>query len=155
VEGGEVYVTRFSRALRRRGVIPETDYVLHWLNPKYKATPGRIQSILASLSKNAGPVRSGAQYKRNLSQIGKYFLAGMDEPKEDPEKIIINKPKRDTGFRGPGIYTRKASGQLELIYRIINEPPTVPKKYDWSEARIGAFAQEKLPDLILGKLKTL
>jgi len=155
-EGGEVYVTRFSRALRRRGVIPETDYVLHWQNPKYKPTPGRIQSILASLSKNTGPVRSGAQYKRNLSQVGKYFLRGMDKIKPAGGAVVGERDNEsDNGYRGAGIYTRKASGQLELIYRIVRGLPEVPKKYDWSEQRIGAFAQEKLPDLILGKLKAL
>jgi hypothetical protein len=155
VAGGEVYVTRFSRALRRRGVIADNDYVMHWYNPKYKATPGRIQSILSSLSKSVGPVRSGAQFKRNLSQMGKYFILGGKSGSANARLAVDAPRKKDPDYQGYGIYTRTSGGQLDLVYRILREVPTVPAKYEWTEERIGAFAQEKLPDLIIGKLKTL
>lgn len=154
VEGTEVYVTRFSRSLRRAKLIGEDEYVLHWGNPKYKPTGGRIQSILAALRKNVGPVRGGAKYSRNLRQVNEFFFRGLDKPKESVD-IRKTPRKPEPGFKGPGIYTRKGGGQLELVYRVLREAPTVPAKYDWSERRIGAFAQEHLPKLILGKLAEL
>lgn len=153
--GGQVYVTRFSRSLRRAGLIGGSEYVLHWGNPKYKPTGGRIQQILAALRKSTGPMRSGAQYARNLKQINSFFLLGMDREKAKPDRIRVGRPRAQSGYKGPGIYTRKGSGQLELVYRVLREAPSVPAKYDWSERRIGAFAQEHLPGLILGKLAQL
>ncbi len=162
VTGGEVYVTRFSRALRRlpsSGGLQGSEYVMHWANPAYPSTPGRVTSILAALRGSAEPARTKAQLKRNTSAQGKYFLLGMDTlrlggGRQSEQGLVRRRPRRD-GFRGPGIYTRKGKGQLELVYRILDEPFRVERKYDWSEDRIGAFAQEKLPSPILEKLRTL
>ena len=154
VSGGEVYVTRFSRALRRlpgSGGLQGNEYVMHWANPAYPSTPGRITSILAALRSYTGPLRSGAAVKRAASAQGKYFILRKGK---ETDRSIIN-PPRDNGYRGTGIYTRKGKGQLELVYRILDKPFRVERKYDWSEDRIGAFAQEKLPSLILEKLRTL
>jgi hypothetical protein len=154
VTGGEVYVTRFSRALRRlpgSGGLQGNEYVMHWANPAYPSTPGRLTSILAALRGYTGPLRSGAAVKRAASAQGKYFL--LRNEKSTASSTVA--PRRNTGFRGSGIYTRKGKGQLELVYRILDEPFRVERKYDWSEDRIGAFAQEKLPSLILEKLRTL
>ena len=162
VTGGEVYVTRFSRALRRlpgSGGLQGNEYVMHWANTAYPSAPGRLTSILAALRGYTGPLRSGAAVKRAASAQGKYFLLGMDVlrlggGRQSEQGLVRRRPRRD-GFRGPGIYTRKGKGQLELVYRILDEPFRVERKYDWSEDRIGAFAQEKLPSLILEKLRTL
>ena len=159
VEGGPVYVTRFSRALRRIGGenrLGANEYVMHWANPKYPSTGGRINSILAALRGYTGPVRSGAQVKRAASAQGKYFMLGTEAKRQ--AAIVSDKPyreRRTNGYQGPGIYTRKASGQLELVYRVLAEPLTVDKKYEWNEQRIGAEAQARLPGLIMRKLETL
>jgi len=159
VTGGEVYVTRFSRALRR---IPNdnrligNEYVMHWANPKYPSTGGRINSILSSLRGYTGPLRSGAQVARGASAQGKYFMLGTEAKRQGAN--ASERPyreRRTNGYQGRGIYTRKASGQLELVYRVLAEPLRVGAKYEWNEQRIGAKAQELLPGLILEKLRSL
>lgn len=159
VAGGPVYVTRFSRALRRIGGenrLGANEYVMHWANPKYPSTGGRINSILAALRGYTGPVRSGAQVKRAASAQGKYFMLGTEAKQQaaepGPRRVA---GRRSNGYQGRGIYTRKASGQLELVYRVLAEPLRVGAKYEWNEDRIGAKAQELLPGLILEKLRTL
>lgn len=167
VTGGEVYVTRFSRALRRlqgpKGSrLLANEYVMHWANPAYPPTPGRITSILASLRGYSGPLKSGAAVKRAASAQGKYFFLGLNtvgdsrgaRDRNDVKKRGDSIRARLNGYRGAGIYTTKGK-QLELVYRIIESPFRVQPKYEWNEQRIGAFAQERLPGLILEKLKSL
>ena len=153
VTGGEVYVTRFSRALRRlqgANQLKPNEYIMHWANPAYPPTPGRITSILASLRGYSGPLKSGAAVKRAASAQGKYFLLRSKSGKAE-NKVA---PKRNMQFKGSGIYTYQGK-QLELVYRLLDSPFRVQPKYEWNEQRIGAFAQERLPGLILEKLKSL
>ena len=178
VQSGEVYVTRFSRALKRlsptnpnrlEGSGTEGEYVMHWSNPKYPATPGRISSILAGLRGYSGPLRSGAQVKRSMSAQQKYFMLGttyskrmkIDQKNEldavglrGADKIGRDRRMSGSGYRGAGIYTY-SNKRLELVYRIAMQPFAVTNKYHWDEDRIGAKAQELLPGLILEKLRTL
>lgn len=159
VEGGPVYVTRFSRALRRlsnENRLGSSEYVMHWANPMYPSTGGRINSILAALRGYTGPVRSGAQVKRAASAQGKYFMLGTDlQLRKSIKSKEPYRERRTNGYQGRGIYTRKASGQLELVYRVLSAPLEVDTKYEWNEDRIGGKAQQLLPGLILEKLRSL
>jgi hypothetical protein len=151
VTGGEVYVTRFSRALRRAGAIGPNEYILHWTNPAYKPTPGFISALTSAIGRNTGPVRAGRQYARNIKAQSKYFMLGRQQPRKTSNAVQSPRKFVDTGYKGPGIYTRKGD-KLSLIYRVISKPATVPKIYDWSERRMQQLADQHLPKLLLDKL---
>lgn len=151
VEGGDVYVTRFTRALRIAGAIEGSEYIFHWGNPKYKPTPGFISALTTALATGAGPVRSGAQYRRNLKASDRYFILDKAKASETRSATVSNRKYVDDGYQGPGIYTRKGK-KLDLIYRILKNTPRVPRKYDWSEGRMQRLADEHLPKLLLDKL---
>ena len=151
VDGGEVYVTRFSRALRRAGAIAPGEYVFHWGNDKYRPTPSFISALTSALGRSSGPIKSGRQYARNLKSTQKYFI--LDKRGSSGAKVAIKSPRRyvDDGYQGPGIYTRRGN-KNELVYRILDHVPTVAPKYDWSEERMAKLADQYVPDLLLKKL---
>lgn len=142
VSGGTVYVTRFSRALQRAGVIgrggePEQgQYVMHWANPRYKPTPSFISALQSALTANVGPLRSGRQYSRNLRSATKYFIRRSDGGKGRPTAI----------------FERKGNNKISYVYGILASAPSVRKKYDWSEQRMTATAEREIPKLLFSKL---
>lgn len=148
VSGGEVYVTRFSLALRRRNLIDSGDYALHWADTNYNATPGFIAKVLAALG-NTGPVASGRNYARDVARRKQFFILGRE--RTGGSANATKGSPRDTGFRGYGIYTTKG-GKNDLVFRILRKVPTVPKKYDWTEERMTRLANERLPKSLLDKL---
>ena len=150
VTGGPVYVTRFSRALRRAGAIHGQDYVAHWDQGVRKATPGFISSLVSALTTQTGPIRKGAQYARNLRSQNKYFIVGETKARTRSYRAP-GKPKGDSGYRGYGIYTKKGN-KLDLVYHILKKPPTVPAKYDWNLERMSLMAEDRIPVLLFGKL---
>jgi len=135
VDGGPVYVTRFSRALRRAGVIGPDQYSMHWANPKYKSTPSFISALTSALAVPSGPVKSGRQYARNIKTKSDFFIKRADKGK------------------GPaiGIFKRKAKS-LEKVYSILAKPPNVNAKYDWNLERMSLMAEDRIPILLFGKL---
>jgi hypothetical protein len=143
VTGGPVYVTRFSRALRRSGAIGPNQYAIHWDNPTYKPTPAFISALTSALARNAGPVPSGRKYARNIKARSEYFIkhANDDQP-------------NFFGDRGPaiGIMKRKGRNSLDLVYRILAAPPAVGGKYEWTEKRMALLAEDQIPLLLFGKL---
>ena len=152
VSGVEVYVTRLTRALRpeRGGPLKAGEYVLHWANPKYKPTRGLASAIVSALGKGTGPMKSGAEYARNLKARGKYFIEDRSGGK-DPSNFRRGASKPQEGYEGRGIYTYKGK-KLDLVYKILSKPPSVPAKYDWSLERMQRLADKHLPELLLGKL---
>jgi hypothetical protein len=143
VAGGPVYVTRFSRALRRAGAIGPQQYAVHWGNPKYKPTPSFISALTSALARSSGPVRSGRQYARNKGAADNFYIKY-----ENDDKLNV------FGGRGAaiGIMKRLSRDRLDLVYKILSQPPRVGAKYDWTEKRMTTLAYEKLPGLLLGKL---
>jgi hypothetical protein len=143
VAGGPVYVTRFSRALRRSGAIGPKQYVMHWVNPQYKPTPSFISALTSALAKPAGPVRSGRQFARNKRVAEDFFIKY-----ENDDKLNV------FGSRGAaiGIMKRKSRDRLDLVYKILSQPPTVGGKYDWTEKRMAMLAEDQIPLLLFGKL---
>jgi hypothetical protein len=150
VSGGPVYVTRFSRALRRAGAIQGQEYVVHWDKGTRKATPGFISSLVSALTTQTGPIKKGAQYARNLRSQNKYFIVDETQPRTRSYKAS-SKSKGDSGYRGYGIYTKKGN-KLDLVYHILKKPPTVKGKYDWNFERMSKLAEDQIPILLFGKL---
>ena len=143
VAGGPVYITRFSRALRRSGAIGPNQYIMHWANPAYKPAPGFISALVSALAKPSGPVRSGRQYARNKRAAEDFFIKY-----ENDDKLNA------FGSRGAaiGIMKRKSRDRLDLVYKILSAPPTVGAKYDWTEKRMAPLAEDQIPLLLFGKL---
>jgi hypothetical protein len=135
VSGGPVYVTRFSRALRRSGAIDDGQYAVHFGNPKYKPTPSFISALTSALARPSGPIKSGRQYARNL-KVGRDFFI-----------------KRENNGKGKAtaIFQRKGK-DLSFVYGILSRPPSVPAKYDWTLERMTAMAEDRIPILLFGKL---
>lgn len=150
VSGGPVYVTRFSRALRRSGAINASDYVVHWNEGGPKPTPGFISAITSALTRSIGPTRSGAQYARNLRSANKFFILGKERSTTRTYKQP-GRPRTDTGYKGYGIYQRKGN-KLDLVYPILRRVPTVPAKYDWNLERMTQLAEDKIPIFLFSKL---
>ena len=144
VTSGPIYVTRFSRALRRSQVIGSDQYVMHWANPRYKPTPGFVSSLKSALTRSVGPVRGGRQYARNVKAVSQYFI----RYKGDEQGNLFNEPT------GPAtaIFKRVGRNKLDLVYSILKKPPTVAKKYDWTLQRMSLMAEDRIPVLLFGKL---
>ena len=142
VSGSEVYVTGFTRKLRRSGLISDPQYAAHWASKTgQKLTGGRLNQILFGLGASGPTLRK--QGPRTAKQAGMYFIE--DRSKPNAATIIKGrkyKPKRERGYIGPGIYTRK-SGQLEQLIPIYPKPLTVPAKYDWKAQRIQGLADKQ------------
>jgi hypothetical protein len=142
--GGPVYVTRFSRALRRAGAIDPNQYVMHWANPNYKPTPGFISSLVSALATSSGPIKSARQYARNVNAKSQYFIKRQG----DEQGLLLG---RQTG-PATGIFKRKSKNNLDLVYKILKAPPTVKGKYDWDEKRMALLAEDQIPILLFQKL---
>jgi hypothetical protein len=141
VDGGPVYVTRFSRALQRAGAIdkgstPELgQYVMHWGTSRFKPTPGFISALTSALAVPSGPIKSGRQYARNVKAKSDFFIKRADKG-------------QGTAI---GIFKRKGKG-LERVYAILSEAPKVEAKYDWNLERMSLMAEDRIPILLFGKL---
>jgi hypothetical protein len=156
--GGPVYVTRFTRRLRYENRIDSGEYAMHWgfgIGPGATSTNGRVtggfvNSVLAGLGKGersaaaVGPLRKGTDYAKaiNSYESSPYFILGskLQRKPQDTGNNRNRSRSRESGFDGPGIYTRKG-GDLRRVFRILSGVPTVAKRYDWSAARIGSAAE--------------
>lgn len=151
VSGSEVYVTGFTRKLRRAGLISDPQYAAHWASKTgQKFTGGRLNQILFGLGAS-GPTLS-KQGPRTAKQAGMYFIEDRSKPNEATiTKGRKYKPKREQGYIGPGIYTRK-SGQLEQVIPIYPKPLKVPAKYDWTQRRFQGLADDRFKELLTKNL---
>lgn len=158
VEGGEVYVTGFTRKLRYADLISPREYAAHWApigRPKF--TGGRLNQILHGVGAS-GP-GLGRQGPRTAKLASKYMVLGAnnDERRRSRERKDGEMPRgqlRLSGFRGPGIYERRGK-LLEKIISIYDTPLRVKPKYDWSEQRIGGLADKWFSGLLDGVMKNL
>lgn len=140
----EVYVTRFTKRLRREGFLSGSEY----------ATPLKKQSnVIADLLNGYGNIRPG-QYTRILFALGAMEtpLAGYAKKSRAKDSVFIA-PNRRNGRNSswkPGIYRRKG-GELGMLFKILPSPPSVTPKYEF--ARITTdLAQDYFPDLVEQKL---
>lgn len=151
VQGDEVYVTGFTRKLRRSGLIGPTEYAAHWASKTQgRLTGGRLNQILFHVGASGPTLRK--QGPRTARQAGMHFILGAGKNR-DPNIIIGKKykPKRETGYIGPGIYTRK-SGELEQVIPIYPKPLKVPAKYDWTARRFQGLANNRFRELLIKNL---
>jgi hypothetical protein len=140
----QVYVTRFTKRLRREGFIQghqylaplkkESNVISDLLNGYGNITPGQYNRILFALGAMESPLRGYAKKGRVKDSI---FIS------PDPRT-----GKRDTWK--PGIYRRKG-GELGMLFKTLPGPPSVTPKYEF--ARITEdLAMDYFPDLVEQKL---
>lgn len=139
----QVYVTRFSRALRRFGHIDGNDYMMPLkkgkaaqglLNQYGNITPGRYTQILWAI---------GA----TTDQVEGYARSRKTGPKKE---FFVIKPGNKRG-QFPGIYRRRAD-TINLLFATMGEPPDVTPKYDFY-GLTEDLAMDYFPDLVDKKLR--
>ena len=162
VYGGQVMVTRFNQRLRRKGIIGQNQFVPYWVSSQPvvrrgaggKVTPGFLGEVGSSLG-YLDDVEKGENKKTGRE----YFTLGLDEGGTRTYDFKAGKPYRDSrkedGYEGPGIYFRRKNTDLALVFRVIDEVPTVAKKYDWSIERLGKVAEKQFSTQVLAGLAKL
>jgi hypothetical protein len=141
----QVYVTRFSKALRRRGTLESSEYAL----PIRASSAARLNSY--------GNISPG-QYTQVLYAIGamtEFVARRAGQSKRGPSKEYFLVPSRPTaGARQskltPGIYRRK-NDSIAMLFKFLPETPSVTPKYDFY-GLTEDLAQDYFPDLVQQKL---
>lgn len=119
------YITRFTRALRKQGIINDSYYAVPWFagagvpTNSYGNVPAAFyQSTLAGL------LRQGAPGARRTSQAGWQYISVPDGR--------VGPAIRRTGSlaRNPGIY-RVRGRELQFLFGYSRRPPIVPTIFDW------------------------
>lgn len=146
--GGEIYVTRFTRALRQRGIVPASYVAVPFkqgtalrgeINQYGNVKPSFYAQTLAGLAR-----RGGFGGRRTKTGGFKYFSLPDNR---GGTKLLSGDSTR---FKGagltPGIYRVKGSS-LEFLFGYETTAPTVSKTWDFN-----AFAEESgrklLPSLL-------
>jgi hypothetical protein len=162
VTGGQVFVTRFNTRLRRKGIIGQNQFVPYWVSSQPtvrrgaggKVTPGFMIEVSSSL----GALDDVEKHK--VKKSGKqYFTLGLDEGGTRSYDFKPGKSYRDSqkedGYEGPGIYFRRKNSDLALVFRVIDQVPTVAPKYQWNEKRLKPIAEKQFTSQVLVGLATL
>lgn len=135
-QGGDAYITRFTRAIRRIGVVDASYYAIPFLkgvgvrlNAYGNMSPGQYQQTLAGLKADGGRGvgKRGAQWR--------YFSV--------PDQ---RGGKRPTGRLKPGIYRAK-SNDVQLLFTYARQKPQVPALFDF-EGVVQRHSQAVLPSLL-------
>jgi len=162
VYGGQVMVTRFNTRLRRKGIIGQNQFVPYWVSSQPvvrrgvggKVSPGFLQEVAASLG-GLDDVKKGANKKTGR----KYFTLGLDEGSTRVYDFKAGSRYRDSqkedGYEGPGIYFRRKNTDLALVFRVIDDVPTVAAKYDWKIERLAPIAEKQFSSQVLAGLAKL
>jgi hypothetical protein len=141
----QVYVTRFSKALRRRGALEGSEYAL----PIRASSAARLNSY--------GNISPG-QYTQVLYAIGamtEFTARQAGKSKRGPSKEYFAVPSRTpAGGRksnlNPGIYRRKGDS-IAMLFKTLPEAPDVSPKYDFY-GLTQDLAEDYFPDLVQKKL---
>jgi hypothetical protein len=151
--GGGIYPTRFTKALRQRGIVPSSYVAVPFVqgtavraevNDYGNVKPSFYASTLAGLAR-----RGGLGGKRTKTGGHKYFSIPDNR---SGTKLLSGDSSRfkGAGLR-PGIYRVKGR-QLDFLFGYETKLPTVTKKWDFEEfAEI--TASEVLPSLLSKALK--
>jgi len=119
-----VYITRFTKALRKRGIVDATYFAIPWLEGRgvpvnsYGNVPNNFyRSVLGGFQ------RGGAPGKRNSLQAGfrVFSIPDLSKAKSTRFNPLSNKP---------GIYRAKGR-QLEFLFGYAKEHPTVGTIFDF------------------------
>jgi hypothetical protein len=149
-EGGgggskQVYVTRFTKRLRREGFIDSSEY----LAPLKKKS-----NVIGDLLNGYGNITPG-QYNRILFALGAMEspLRGYAKKGRVKDSFFIS-PNRRAGKEGglpPGIYRRK-SGELGMLFKTLPGPPNVTPKFDFY-GKTENLARQYFPELVQQKMR--
>lgn len=146
--GGEIYVTRFTRALRQRGIVPANYVAVPWRrSPVLEAEENQYGNLKPSFYAQAlaGLARRGGFGERG-TKTGSYKYFSVPDNRGGIKLLSGD----STRFKGagltPGIYRVKGSN-LQFLFGYETTTPTVPKTWDFN-----AFAEESgrklLPSLL-------
>ena len=145
--GGSVYVTRFSRALKARNMMPaEFSYAAPWIGgggfsgeitSQGNVRPSYYQSILAGLERGNTPqlTKSG---RRSKAGYASYRFFSVPDGR---------RPSRGGQHLPPGIYRAKGRSELKLLFRYLQNPPTVPAVWSFEQFALQE-SQKILPGLL-------
>jgi hypothetical protein len=148
--GGSIYVTRFSRALKARNMMPgEFSYASPWIGgggfsgevtSQGNVRPSYYQSILAGLERGNTPqlTKSG---RRSKAGYASYRFFSVPDGR---------RPSRGGQHLPPGIYRAKGRSELKLLFRYLQKPPTVPAVWDFEQ-----FALEESRKILPGLLNRM
>lgn len=144
--GKQVYVTRFTKAMRRRGYIGGNEYML----PIRASSAARLNSF--------GNISPG-QYTQVLYSLGvmsDFVNRQAGKSKKGPSKEYFFVPKGGTDSRGrkntltPGIYRRKGNS-IAMLFKTLDSVPSVSPKYDFY-GLTEDLARDYFPQLVEQKL---
>lgn len=139
----QVYVTRFSKALRRYGHIGASEYMMPLkggkaaqglLNQYGNITPGRYTQILWAIGATTDQVQGYAKSR-----------------KTGPKKEYYVMKSGNSRGQFPGIYRRRAD-TTNLLFATLGEPPDVTPKYDFY-GLTEDLVMDYFPDLVEKKLR--
>jgi hypothetical protein len=142
----QVYVTRFSKALRRQGILESGEYALPIrgsraarLNSYGNISPGQYTQVLYSIGAMTDFIaRKAGQSKRGPS---KEYFAVPSLPQPGAKRSNLN----------PGIYRRKGEN-ISMLFKTLPSPPDVTPKYNFYDLTED-LARDYFPDLVDKKLR--
>lgn len=138
--GGEIYITRFSKALRRKGIMPSA----------YKyASPNAASSGFAGEINNYGNIKPGF-YQAVLAALER--KPGAKTRSKYREFRFFSVPDGRRASRSnqrlkPGIYRVKSGGSLQKLFSYLENTPTISKRWDFEEFA-DISARQLLPGLL-------
>lgn len=139
------YTTRFTRALRHRGIVDSSYYAVPWKEGRGVPVDSR-GNVPATFygATLAGLARQGAPGNRRTKQAGWQYFSVPDR------RIGPAIRGWDALARTPGIYRVKGR-DLELLFGYARRPPMVPTKFDFS-GFLSSAAEPRLRRLLRQEL---
>ena len=135
---GPALTTRFTKALRNKGVIAPNTWALNWLGGAAGVpSPGLLQAILSALEQPGGKLAS------NRSK----YAAGGARYFSVPD---LRNSKSNTRL-APGLYRVKGREQPARLIGYMDKQPVVPRKFDF-EGVVRKRSRELLPGLLREEL---
>jgi hypothetical protein len=137
--GSSIYITRFTKALRQKGIIPSSYVAIPntrgralagEINQYGNVKPGFYQAVLKALDRNAGD--------RTRSKYRDYRFFSVPDNR---------KPQRSGQHLKPGIYRAKGTSLDGLLFSYTQDTPSVPRIWDFEEFATAA-TNERLPVLL-------
>lgn len=135
------YTTRFTRALRAKGVVGTDYYARPWLPGRGLPKLNQYGNVPASFysATLAGVERKGAPGNPRTKQSGwRYFSV--------PDQRHSAATLTGSNNRKPGIYRVKA-GDLQMLFIYSKKQTTVPTIFDWY-GLVSSAAAEQFPRLL-------
>lgn len=143
----QIYVTRFSKALRRRGFLEQPEYAYGIRDSKAarlingRISPGQYTQVLFALGAYDNDSFTGRRYASAKRQPKKEYFSVPSRPAPGARKSNLS----------PGIYRRKGDG-IAMLFKNLPEAPDVSPKYDFYGSTVG-WAEDYFPELVQKKLR--